>query len=62
VKLPPLLGEVLIAAVIAIVVLAVVSGPALAGIIALVVLVLCGLSLLVDRRSGRRSATRRRFR
>lgn len=48
-----LLIEVLIAAVLAAIVWVVLSGVALVGLVALVVLALCGVTLLVDRRRAR---------
>lgn len=54
-NLPPLAVDVAIAVVAAVVLLIVAPGVAMVAIVAAIVLLLCGLSLLIDRRRDRRA-------
>jgi hypothetical protein len=57
VRLNPIVVDMLVAVVIAAVVLIISPGLAVTGILALVVLLVCGISLLFDSRPARRNRT-----
>jgi hypothetical protein len=60
VNLHPLLLDGLMAAAVAVVLLVATPGAAIAGLLAILVLIFCGLTLLADRRRARRAPPVRR--
>jgi type III secretory pathway component EscS len=62
VNIHPLLLDGLIAAAVAVVLLVVTPGVAIAGLLAIVILIFCAITLLADRRRLRRAPSVRRLR